>query len=155
MVRPAGICTCTGTDELVVVLFPNCPLLLFPQAQAVPSDASAREWKPLVAIWVMVRPVGICTCTGTDELVVVLFPKLPVEVASPGPDGAIRRKRQRVERAAAIWVMVRPAGTCTCTGTDDRCGVVSQLAVGVESPGPDGAIGRKRQRMGPATGRSG
>ncbi len=82
MVRPAGICTCTGTDEFVVVLFPNCPELLSPQAHTVPSDASANEWESPASSWVMVRPAGTCTCTGTDEFVVVLFPNWP-EVFSP------------------------------------------------------------------------
>ncbi len=39
----SGIFDITGTDEFVVVLFPNWPEELSPQAQAVPSDTSVRE----------------------------------------------------------------------------------------------------------------
>ncbi len=62
----------------------------------------------------MVRPAGTCTCTGTDEFVVVVVPQLAVEVASPGPDGAIRRKRHRVVRAAS-YLGVEEEGTSMVT----------------------------------------
>ncbi len=77
MVRPAGICACTGTEESVVVLFPNCPKLLFPQAQAVPSTQAQRVQGAPGDLGMGEPRPGSAPAPAPTSLVVVLFPNCP------------------------------------------------------------------------------
>src|SRR6266567_8912463 len=76
--------TCTGVWRSVVVLSPNCPLELFPHAQTVPSDLSARLWSAEPLVLIAVIPVSVpvpptpSTCTGVWRSVVVLSPRCPL-----------------------------------------------------------------------------
>ncbi len=54
--------TCTGTKALVPVPSPNCPEVLSPQAHAVPSAFTAKEWKLPAAT--LVNPAALRIAAG-------------------------------------------------------------------------------------------
>jgi hypothetical protein len=74
---PAKPLTWTGTLLLIAALFPNLPLVLSPQVQAVPSPFKARlkSAPPATAV----APVSPLTWTGTLLFVVPVFPNSPAE----------------------------------------------------------------------------
>lgn len=64
--------TCTGESEPVVVLFPSCPELLYPQHQTIPAPVTAQVKKSLAEI--PTRPESPGTATGASLPVVVPVP---------------------------------------------------------------------------------
>jgi hypothetical protein len=75
-VRPAAW---TGIGLSVKLLFPSWPLLLCPQAHAVPSLLNARLCsRPATTATTLVRPL---TRTGTALFVVLLSPNCPSKLA--------------------------------------------------------------------------
>ncbi len=72
----------------------------------------------------MVRPAGTCTCTGTDEFV-VLFPNWPKEVF-PRPRRCHRTQAPQNGRRRGELGDGASGGICTCCRHRRiRCGVVS------------------------------
>ncbi len=119
MVRPAGPAPAPAPTNPLWCCFPNCPELLYPQAQTVPSDASATECTVPAASWVMVRPPGSAPAPARTSSLWCCSPTCP-ELLSPRPHtGAIRRERQRMGIAGVELGDGASGGDCTCTGTDE------------------------------------
>ena len=75
-----AVLTATGTLLCVVELFPSCPWLLYPQQYAAPLLSTAHECAPPTAISTIVFPLNtplVFTATGTELLLVELFPSCP------------------------------------------------------------------------------
>ena len=72
--------TATGVKRLVLLVSPNWPDSLFPQAATVPSAHSARLWPPPAETATTVLPASTplrSTSTGAELLLVVLLPNWP------------------------------------------------------------------------------
>src|SRR2546422_597486 len=78
---PAGACTSTGLDWLVVVPSPIWPPRLPSQQQAPPAAVSPQVWKPPAATAAKLTPAGACTSTGLDRFVIVPSPSWPLPLA--------------------------------------------------------------------------
>ena len=73
--------TATGTKALLLVLLPNWPELLAPQAASVPSAHNAKLWLPPAAMAMTRLPASkplVSTATGRVAVVVELLPNWPL-----------------------------------------------------------------------------
>jgi hypothetical protein len=102
---------------LVLVPFPNSPLLLSPQASTCPVEVTAKLcWVP-AAIAVTVVPTGNEVDIGTLLLVLVPFPNSPLLLSPQASTCPVEVRAKLWSPPAAIAVTVVPTGNDTDTGT--------------------------------------
>jgi uncharacterized protein YcgI (DUF1989 family) len=106
----------TGVWRSVVVLSPNCPERLLPQARTRPSDVNARLKKESVAMAVTWVPGGRCTSTGVLLLVVESLPNCPTRLPPQASTRPLDINAKLWWKPPAMAVACVPEGRCSATG---------------------------------------